>query len=321
MTGNTVLRVVGLAVNLAALGLAVLFLAGFLGQFMHPARYPWVLTVWGYTRPVSRAVAGFIPTVYEGVDIALLIALIPLWVIWMAVTRGLRFVQEGPLARPQRRVPARPAEADSSEARPARARRSESAPVYRSEALLVIDLVRSSDLVSRFGNAFFFSLKQKLEKVVTPVAERHAVTYTENTGDGFLMCFPSVAHAAGAVREIYESLHLLNADLPEGAEAALRGAVNFGEVIVAPQGGNRTGTAVHKTFRLQSVDARSLIEAEGGLKKDEFPEKNYVVVSEEAVSAIRKITGFDSRFAGLAELKGLPGIHRVYQLLWDDTRA
>jgi class 3 adenylate cyclase len=108
----------------------------------------------------------------------------------------------------------------------------------------------------------------------------------------------------------------LNQGLPEGAEAALRGAVNFGEVILGRSDGNRTGSAVHKTFRLQGVAPATVFAAPGGVGSDEVPEKNCVFISEEALSGVGKLPEFQCRFLGLTELKGLPGLHRVYQLQW-----
>jgi adenylate cyclase len=213
----------------------------------------------------------------------------------------------------------RPApEAERSEAPPVAARAAPAAahPAYRPEALVVIDLVKSSDLVSRFGNSFFYTLKQKLEQLVTPIVNRYHVSYAKDTGDGFLLCFPSIADAAGAVREIFKVVPLLNRDLPEDAEAAFRAGLNYGEVVVERDGGNRTGTAVHKTFRLQGVGPDNVIEVEGGVSRDEVPRKNCVFVSEEALSGVSRLPDCSCRFLGLTELKGLPGLHRVYQLEW-----
>jgi class 3 adenylate cyclase len=192
------------------------------------------------------------------------------------------------------------------------------ARVYRSEALVVIDVVNSTGLVTRFGNALLATLKERLERVVTPICQRHAVTYTKGTGDGYLVTFASTAQGMGALREVFAAISTMNEGLPEGAELALRAAMNFGEVIVE-RDSDRTGGAVHKTFRLQSVGAGELIEADGGIKRDAFPLKNYIIVSEEAASGLKRVPGVQCQFLGLCELKGFPGLHRVYQLQWTEA--
>lgn len=167
--------------------------------------------------------------------------------------------------------------------------------------------------MTRFGHTFLLMLKHRLEHQVADICTRNAAGYSKSTGDGFLIFFPALGNAAIAVRETFEALPTMNADLPEGAEIALRAGLNFGEVI-ADRDGDRTGSAVRKTFRLQSLPAASLIESEGGIQREDFPEKNYTLVSEEAMPGLEKIPKLQSRFLGLCELKGFPGLHRVYQI-------
>jgi class 3 adenylate cyclase len=298
-------------VGLLAKAGGLLLLVGFVAQLPQVRSYGWLAPVRGYTDPIARIVRNYVPTVFGGVDWALVVALGVLVVVYTMVQRALLVVEA--TARPSaapipKQVAASPrTSTPAAEANP---------PTYLSEALLVIDLVNSSELVSRFGNSFFFSLKRRMEQLAMPLATRHGVSYSENTGDGFLFCFPSVAEAAGTVKEIFGALPRLNEDLPEGAEVALRGAVNFGEVIVSGSDGNRTGSAVHKTFRLQGVLPTSVFAAPGGVGAEEVPEKNCVFISEEALSGVEKLPEFQCRFLGLTELKGLPSLHRVYHLQW-----
>jgi class 3 adenylate cyclase len=311
-----VLRIIHKAWGLLSAAFSLLLLAGFVAQLPQVSSYGWVPTVRSYTVPIARLVRSYVPTVFGGIDWALIMALGGLGVVFTAVDRALLSVEVA-----ARRSPARPRPAPAPEQAVTSARASTPAvgaspPTYKSEALLVIDLVKSSDLVSRYGNSFFFSLKQRMEQLVMPIATRNSVSYSENTGDGFLFCFPSVTQAAGTVKEIFGALPEVNQDLPEGAEVALRGAVNFGEVIVGQNDGNRTGSAVHKTFRLQGVAPASVFAAPGGVGSGEVPEKNCVFISEEALSGVGKLPEFQCRFLGLTELKGLPGLHRVYHLQW-----
>jgi len=315
-----VVRMIRVGWRLLAAACGVLLLAGFAAQFPQLSPYGWVPSARSYTAPIARMVRTSLPTFFGGLDWALVGALVGLGVVYVAVDRVLQAVEVAarrPPARPRPAPAPAPRQATAPAARAAAPAAGASPPTYKSEALLVIDLVKSSDLVSRFGNSFFFSLKQRMEQLVMPIATRHSVSYSENTGDGFLFCFPSVAQAAGTVQEIFGALPRLNQDLPEGAEAALRGAVNFGEVILGRSDGNRTGSAVHKTFRLQGVGPASVFAAPGGVGSDEVPEKNCVFISEEALSGVGKLSEFRCRFLGLTELKGLPGLHRVYHLQWN----
>ena len=298
-------------------GIALLLVTGFIAQFLQPKKYPWVLQIWPYTWPVTQTVSHYLPTVFQATDLSLLIALAGAFACYL-VTERILWTAEDALRR--RAVKARirvPRTEPAKEAPPAPARAPSAAPsrnpVYSSEAVVVIDLVNSTTIVTRFGNTFLLMLKHRLEHQVNDICLRNTAGFTKSTGDGFLLFFPALGNAVVALREIFEALPTMNTDLPEGGEIALRGALNFGEVIV-DRDSDRTGSAVHKTFRLQGLPAASLIESEGGIKQEDFPEKNYILVSEEAMPGLTKVAGLQSRFLGLCELKGFPGLHRVYQI-------
>jgi len=334
-----IIRVLRALLKLAAIVFALLLLAGFVAQFLRPERYPWVLDAWRYTWPVTHAIARYLPTTYQGINVSLLLALVLLWILYAVIERGLWMVEDAlrgrlieakmtaarkkalELAQTERPSPASPTTVARKAPEPAQTERpspaSPDSSMYRSEAIAVIDLVKSTNLVTQFGNTFLLKLKHRLEHVVTPISFRHEASYSESTGDGFLIFFSSVAKAVAAFKEIFQALPSMNEGLPEEAEVALRASLNFGEVIVG-RDARRTGSAVHKTFRIEAVDAKSLVEAEGGIRREEFPEKNYILVSEEAHSGLAKVPGLQCRFLGLCDLKGFPGLHRVYQIQWEE---
>ena len=76
-------------IKLFALMVALLLVAGFLGQFLPVRRYPWVLAVWRYTWPVSYIIARYLPTVYRGIDVSLLFGLVMLWALFALASQGL----------------------------------------------------------------------------------------------------------------------------------------------------------------------------------------------------------------------------------------
>lgn len=304
-----------MTLKLVALATCLLLIAGFGAQFLQATAYPWVSTAQSYTQPVGQLIQGYLPTTYSGIDFSLFLALVLFWVVYSRVDHGLWTVENRlmprmtgakiAVARPE---PVQPAQPVTPSPPPA-----PDAPVYRSEAIAVLDLVNSTDLVTQFGSTFLLTLKHRLEHHAGPISSRHDAGYSESTGDGFLIFFPSAAKALAAIHEILQRIPAMNVDLPEGAEVALRAALNFGEILV-DRDGHRTGSAVHKTFRLEGLSASTLIEAEGGIRKEEFPEKNYILASEEAASILENVQGLKCRFLGHCELKGFPGIHRVYKI-------
>jgi class 3 adenylate cyclase len=306
--------------KLFALAIALLLVAGFVGQFLPVRRYPWVLDVWGYTWPVSYIIGRYLPTVYRGVDVSLLFGLVLLWILFALTSQGLDIAESRlrgrRIAAKLTPAPERVGEERQSTRQRVPVAHSHNPSSYRPEAVVVIDLVKSSVLATQFGSTFLFGLKERVREQLVQISSKHGLTYTKGTGDGFLLAYPSVSKATEALRELFLGLPAINVNLPEGAEIALRASMNFGEVLLEADG-DRIGTVVHKAFRLEGLHAPNLIESEGGIRRDQFPEKNYILVSEEAMSALPEAQKGRCQFLGLCELKGFPGFHRVYRLQWE----
>lgn len=302
----------------AALLITLLLLSGFLVQFLSIGKYPVLLKIQGATLPVCQITARYLPVEYWGIDFSLLFVLILFRIVHTFSDQALFLVEKSFWRRGLRpKSPAVPKEAPDR-IQSTRTPASSGTPVYRSEAIAIVDLVSSTALLTQFGNTFLLSVRQRLQQQVLPISSHYGANYAENIGDGFLIFFSSVEKSVASLQEIFQKLPALNEGLPEGAEIALRATLNFGEVIVDLDS-RRTGSAVYKTFRMEAVHGENLIRTEGGIKPEEFPQKNYILVSEEAMPAVLKIPGCTCQFLGICELKGFPGLHRLYRLRREAT--
>lgn len=330
-----VIKLIRAMLSLIASAITLYALVGWIGQFPAARRYPWIFDIWTSLRPLGRAVAIQLPTVHNRMDFSMFWVIAAVLIAYFGASRLLTEIENAIIGFDKRRQ--RKAEGQAKPQAPAQAQAAaQSKPAaavirvpdlfastmpllrpggrfYQSELLVVIDLVDSTTIVTRFGDQLLARMKARLERNVLPVCQRHLASYIKGTGDGYLVSFTSIAHGTAALREIFAQLDAMNERLPDGAELALRASVNFGDVIVE-RDGDRTGGAVHKTFRLQSVGAKDLIEAEGGIKRSAFPIKNYVIASEESLSGLQQADGTKWQLLGLCELKGFPGLHRVYEL-------
>ena len=68
------------------------------------------------------------------------------------------------------------------------------------------------------------------------------------------------------------------------------------------------------TFRVEGVRPESLIPIENGMSKEEMPLVNRVLITEGAKKEIEKAKRLQIRLIGLFELKGLTGLHKLYDL-------
>jgi class 3 adenylate cyclase len=171
------------------------------------------------------------------------------------------------------------------------------------EAILLVDLVQSTELIGKHGDVFFRDLLRRIETAFIPVAREAGSRFVDGHGDGLLFCFGEPARALAALREMYARIPAINRVMPAGVEAAFRASLHVGEIIVDKHG-NRTGLAVLKTVRLASA-MESLRGRGAG--------RNSLVASEEAVQALGA-AGATVTALGEVALRGFPGTHTVYQV-------
>jgi class 3 adenylate cyclase len=171
------------------------------------------------------------------------------------------------------------------------------------EAVLVLDLIQSTELIREQGDEFFRDLLRRIETAFIPVARAHGTRAVDGHGDGFLFCFERADQALEAVRGMYARLPTLNQASPPGGEVAFRASLHVGTTFGDTRG-NRTGLAVLKAVRLGSV--METLHGRGA-------GRNSLVVSEEALAALGP-TGESAKLLGKVALRGFPGPHAVYQL-------
>jgi class 3 adenylate cyclase len=152
--------------------------------------------------------------------------------------------------------------------------------------LLVTDIVGSTDVAVRLGDAAWKELLAGHGDRVRRELDRFRGLEVATTGDGFLALFDGAARAvrcAAAIR-----------DRAEDDGLRIRAGVHSGEV--ERQAGNVRGVAVHAVTRIAAL-----------------AEPGEVLVSAPAVGLLEG-SDLELEDAGEHELKGLPGRRRVYRL-------
>lgn len=183
------------------------------------------------------------------------------------------------------------------------------------EAVLAVDLVDSTQLATRHGDALALRARNVLERRAIAAAGPQGVTFVENTGDGCMMTFPSVAAAAQAAIKLLGGLDERPPDLAPAPALELRGAIAYGEILIDARG-KRHGAAINKAFRVMSVPKEAFVGVEGEARMDEIPDRNRVLVDEDAANELRSANA-GLRQVGVCRLKGFSGFHRVYELSWE----
>ena len=159
--------------------------------------------------------------------------------------------------------------------------------------LLVTDIVGSTDVAVRLGDAAWKEVLAGHGDRVRRELDRFRGLEVTTTGDGFLALFDGAARAvrcAAAIRDRTKDDGLL-----------IRAGVHPGEV--ERQAGNVHGVAVHAVTRIAAL-----------------AQPGEVLISAPAVGLLEG-SDLELEDAGEHELKGLPGRRRVYRLTQESAHA
>lgn len=193
-------------------------------------------------------------------------------------------------------------------------RRKSSEGSIMTEAILVVDLCDSTGIADQYGDQLAFDLTEILTNMSRPLAEREHFRYVKSTGDGFLLTFPKVKNSVRFAMDLLRETQKYNKTADESMLIDLRFSINFGETRVDAKG-DRIGLAVNMAFRAEGVKAENLIEVEDGLRKEEIPDTNRILVTEHVINELKKMKDIKTRFLGLFDLKGIAGLHRIYEII------
>ena len=184
------------------------------------------------------------------------------------------------------------------------------------EAVLALDLVESTQLADRHGDALAMRARNVLERRALAAAEPHGVTFVETTGDGCMMTFPTVAAAAQAAAKLLRGLRERPPDMSPGPPLEVRAGLSYGEILIDARGA-RHGAVINKAFRMMGVPSDAFVSVEGEPRLPEIPDRNRVLLDEDAANELR-LNEFELRQVGVCRLKGFGGFHRVFELAGRD---
>ncbi len=185
---------------------------------------------------------------------------------------------------------------------------------FLTEGILVVDICHSTDIANTYGDNLALELSGDLFEIIKPVSQQEGAQFIKSTGDGFLITFSSVLNAVNVALDVLEQVQMRNAAVDDKHTIELRFAINIGETRV-DKSGDRVGLAVNMAFRVESVQKDQMIPAPDGIDPDSMPEKNRIFITEPAYHELQKNSDIQTRLLGFFELKGVTGLHRVYELI------
>lgn len=184
------------------------------------------------------------------------------------------------------------------------------------EAILAADLVNSTWLATHHGEELAMRARNLLERRALAAAKPQGVTFVENTGDGCMMTFPSVAAAVRAAGTLLRGLRDRPPEMAPAPPLEVRAAITYGQILLDARG-SRHGAAINEAFRLMSVPGDAFVSVAGEERVTEIPDRNRVFMDEDAANELAS-ADVAFRQVGVCRLKGFSGFHRVYELRWSE---
>lgn len=162
--------------------------------------------------------------------------------------------------------------------------------------ILFSDIESSTERASQLGDTAWFDLLEAHNGIFRQALATWQGSEIKSMGDGFMLTFPSVRRALGFAAEVQRRI-----EADDGPDLRVRIGLHTGEAIV-DQAGDLFGRHVIIAARVANM-------ADGG----------QVLTSLVAHEIAAGDTAYRFGPPVLAELKGLPGQHAVYEFDWADS--
>lgn len=160
--------------------------------------------------------------------------------------------------------------------------------------LVFTDLVDSTVLAARIGDAEWAALMARYEKAIRAIAEGHAGRVVKTLGDGSMLAFGSARDAIEASTEVQREL--------AQDDLALRVGIHSGHALRSED--DLLGLTVNKAARITAA-------AEGGT----------ILASSTVKDLVGSMAGVEFGPPKNLTLKGLDGLHPVHEIGWQVSAA
>ena len=178
------------------------------------------------------------------------------------------------------------------------------------EAIMVIDLVGSSNIAQAVGDRIASKVKNTLLDHLKENLSKYPADFVKGTGDGYLIVFskvkPAVKLAMGFLSDLTNQRSF--------SGIRVRIGIHYGETFTLPDG-DRRGMAVDMAFRVEGVKIENMHQTVIGIKKAEMPRSDRIFITEAVQRMIANDRSIKLRCIGFFDLKGFNGRHKLFEVL------
>lgn len=167
-----------------------------------------------------------------------------------------------------------------------------------SAALLVLDIVESSNLVLKAGDTFFCNLIKNVYIFLKSQKEKRGLSFLKCTGDGYLAVYRDVDSAIKVARKIMMAPIWRRVD---GSNVGIRIAIHYGKIKCGPSG-DPLGVNVHIAFRLEGIQEKDRLQ--NGSGDTDLPASGRILLTTPAAKRLRPSIISQFKNIGKFRIKG-----------------
>jgi ATP-dependent Clp protease ATP-binding subunit ClpC len=168
-------------------------------------------------------------------------------------------------------------------------------------AMLLIDIVKSTELVQREGDTALMTRIRRVNDAITSHPLSSKMRFLKFTGDGFLSVYNDVTAALAVAHALRETF--LN------DPTNLRLIIHYGSVHVG-FGGDPVGAEVHRLFRVEALDDAQCVAPAAGRRS--VPEHSCVVITPAALGQLPTEARERFELLGKFRLKGFDEAEEIW---------
>jgi len=164
--------------------------------------------------------------------------------------------------------------------------------------MMFTDMQGFTDMTQRLGDRKGLEVLLTHNRILREHLSKYEGHEQDSAGDGFFSVFQSCRQAVACAVSLQLTLAAYNAEHPE-QPIRVRCGLSVGEPLQKDEDGGYYGRAVIEGARISA-------KANGG----------QIFVSELVQAMLRPSGDFEFRAVGAFDLKGLPGQHTIYEVVW-----
>lgn len=188
--------------------------------------------------------------------------------------------------------------------------------VENDAAIMVLDICNSTHQAHN-NEQLAFHLKQRLSNITKPIIYAAPIQFFKNTGDGFLVTFPTTSQALNTAIKILKKLEIRNkksCNPPINVRIGLHKGRTY---VIDPATEDIHGIDINITFRIEGLRKSAF-----GYLKRKIGEMDRILASKDFYQDYQKRSRRKDdifELCGPAKLKGIKDKVTIYRVRWDNA--